>query len=93
MERLLPAFAQGLAEAGYVIGRNVTIESRESGPDQLPARAADLVRQHVTVILATGLEPTRAAKAATQTIPVVFGMANDPVEFGLVLGHRPTKGG
>jgi putative tryptophan/tyrosine transport system substrate-binding protein len=73
LERWLPAFKQGLAETGYVVGRNVTILSREG--DELPALAADLVRQHVTVIVAVGGGAAQDAKAATQTIPVVFAMA------------------
>jgi putative ABC transport system substrate-binding protein len=84
MECLLPAFDQGLADTGYVVGRNVTIEFREGSVEQLPALAADLVRRQVTVIVAAGNLTTQAAKAATQTIPVVFGMLGDPVEQGVV---------
>jgi putative ABC transport system substrate-binding protein len=82
MERGLPWFAQGLTETGYVVGRNVTIEPHEGG--RLPALAADLVRRHVTVIVALGANAALIAKAATQTIPIVFVMANDPVEIGVV---------
>jgi putative tryptophan/tyrosine transport system substrate-binding protein len=73
MKALLPLFSQGLAETGYVVGRNVTITSREGDRDRLPALAADLVRQHVTVIAVAGVTAAQVAKAATQTIPVVFG--------------------
>ena len=91
IERGLPSFAQSLAETGHVIGGNVTIEPREGSLDQLPALAADLVRRRVAVIYATGLRPALAAKAATQTIPVVFAMAADPVEFGVVTSfNRPS---
>jgi putative ABC transport system substrate-binding protein len=75
MERNLPLFNQGLAETGYVVGRNVTITSREGDRDRLPALAADLVRQHVTVIAAVGVPAAQVAKAATQTIPVGFSRA------------------
>src|SRR6266436_570755 len=81
LERLLPAFKQGLAETGYVVGRNVTIESREG--EGRPALVADLVRQHVTVIAVLGITGARAAKAATQIIPVVFLMGSDPVKTGV----------
>jgi putative ABC transport system substrate-binding protein len=89
LERVLPAFSQGLAETGYVVGRNVTIESREG--DGQPALVADLVRKHVTAIAVVGLQGVQAAKAATQTIPVVFLMAGDPVETGIVASlNRPS---
>jgi putative ABC transport system substrate-binding protein len=89
LERSLPAFKQGLAETGYVVGRNVIIESREG--DGRPALVADLVRQNVTVIAAVGVTGALAAKAATQTIPVIFLMAGDPVETGVVTSlNRPS---
>jgi putative ABC transport system substrate-binding protein len=88
-DRFLPLFSQGLAETGYVVGRNVTIESREG--DDLPALAADLVRQHVAVIASVGVTATQVAKAATQTIPVVFLVNDDPVEAGVVASlNRPS---
>jgi putative tryptophan/tyrosine transport system substrate-binding protein len=91
MERILPRFSQGLAETGYIVGRNVTITSREGARDRLPALAADLVRQHVTVIAVVGVTAAQVAKAATQTIPVVFGIAGDPVEAGVVASlNRPS---
>src|SRR6516165_3108586 len=69
MERALPAFSQGLAEAGYVVGRNVTIDASGDHVDQQAAIAAELVRRHVAVIVAAGRNAALAAKAATQTIP------------------------
>jgi ABC transporter substrate binding protein len=87
----LPWFNQGLAETGYIVGRNVTITSREGDRDRLPALTADLVRQHVTVIAVVGVTAAQVAKAATQTIPVVFGMSGDPVEVGVVASlNRPS---
>jgi ABC-type uncharacterized transport system substrate-binding protein len=83
---VLRGFRQGLKETGYVEGENVTIEYRwaENQIDRLPELAAGLVRRRVAVIVAGAPPAALAAKAATTTIPVVFGVGDDPVKIGLV---------
>jgi putative tryptophan/tyrosine transport system substrate-binding protein len=90
--RNFAAFRQGLKEAGYVEGQNVAIEARwaQGRYDRLPAMVDELIGRHVAVIATTGgLDPARAAKAATTSVPIVFVVGGDPVKFGLVdsLGH------
>ena len=80
------ALRQGLREIGYEEGKNIAIEYRyaEGKTERLPELAAELVRSKVDVIVSAGIQPSRAAKQATKTIPIVFPGVGDPVGWGLV---------
>src|SRR3984893_13717141 len=89
----MTAFKDGLREIGIIEGQNVTIEDRAADGhyDRLPALAAELVQHRPTVIAANFLPAALAAKAATQTIPIVFLSGSDPIGAGIVSSiNRPT---
>jgi putative tryptophan/tyrosine transport system substrate-binding protein len=91
---VMPPFVQGLKDAGFVEGRNVSIEIRPADGhyDRLPSLAAELVGRNVAAIYASDVPSAFAAKAATQTIPIVFASGADPVKVGLVDSLSRPKG-
>ena len=93
IENFAPAFRDGLAETGYVDGRNVSVAYRAADGryDLLADLVTDLIKQKAAVIVAAGgTEPAKVAQAATSTIPIVFVSAADPVKAGLIASlNRP----
>jgi len=90
---LVDAFRQGLRETGYLEGETISVEYRwaDGDYDRLPGFASDLLGRNVLVLVAVGGDPSAvAAKQATSTVPIVFGMGGDPVKAGLVASfNRP----
>jgi hypothetical protein len=89
------AFRQGLAQSGFVVGRNVRIEERWANGDYnaLPTLAAELVAEGAVAIAATGdVVSARAARAASSTVPIVFTIGGDPVRFGRVASFNGPAG-
>jgi putative tryptophan/tyrosine transport system substrate-binding protein len=91
---IMPAFVQGLKDAGFVEGRNISIEIRSADGhyDRLPSLAAELVGRDVAAIFATDVPSAFAAKGATTTLPIVFIIGADPVKVGLVDSLSRPKG-
>jgi len=88
------AIHQGLAETGYFDGKNVLVDFRWAGDDydRFPELVADLVQRPVAVIVASGLNAARVAKRATATIPIIFGVGDDPVKHGLAASFNHPGG-
>jgi putative ABC transport system substrate-binding protein len=90
---LRTGFLDGLEQRGFVVGRNIAIEYRfsEGSIERLPPLAAELIGLPATLLVATGVPAAVAAKKATATIPIVFGIGGDPAQLGLVASfNRPA---